>query len=362
MAQTSRSLHHLHFRPCVAVTLRWRDLRWRSPGLRGWPLTRCVRSMLVYSCAVTLALAVGCSRREADRGKGAPAPRKHRATPVVGKTAPPNAAQRRLREAAAVLERYQTIAAKIRFTGDLFGQQMIGTGSYAQMRNPDPQEPANVLSRLDLRIQVRERTAAWQQVCDGKHLWTNRKLPDGGKPEDPTDPEKGYNRRLTRVDLAKVVAAAGGVSPDSSEPRAVGFSGLPHFIESLAAAFEFQGEQTGKIDSISMSVIEGRWQGQMLEEFSHEQRTAAEASTGDLSWLPERAPDSVVLFLGKEDLFPFRIVFRRYAGHETPRELVKLELYEVRFDAPLERQQFEFTARMKFNDETGQFIKSYRQR
>jgi hypothetical protein len=349
MAQTSRSLHFLHFGPCSAAMSSRRNVRWHSRLTRQCPLWPSALFMAL------LPLALGCSRREADRAQAAP--RQPPVTPAARKTSSANVSQQRLRQAAAVLERYETIAAKLRFSADLMGQQMIGSGSYAQMRNPDPETPARVLSRLDLRIQVRERTATWQQVCDGKFVWTHSKLPDGEVREITADPEKGYSKRLTRIDLAKVAATHAKLR-DAGEQRAAGYSGLPRLLESLAAAFDFQGQQSSRINGVSMHVFEGRWQQPLLQQLLAEKPSSP---SRDPSGLPERAPDDVIVFLGQEDLFPFRIVFRRQGADGAPREMAKMELYEVRFDAPLERQQFDFTARKKFQDETSQFLKAYRQ-
>jgi hypothetical protein len=61
-------------------------------------------------------------------------------------------------------------------------------------------------------------------------------------------------------------------------------------------------------------------------------------------------PDHVLLLLGAEDLFPYRVEFRRTlpveegaeGGPPKSRALVMLELYEVALDAPIDPAQFHF--------------------
>ena len=91
-------------------------------------------------------------------------------------------------------------------------------------------------------------------------------------------------------------------------------------------------------------------------------RSEDDAAPLDLTSLPPRAPDSVIISLGRDDLFPFRVIYRRMADDGSMVDVVKLELYEVRFNAPLEPEQFDYHSRKKFHDETAQFIKSYRAR
>ena len=85
----------------------------------------------------------------------------------------------------------------------------------------------------------------------------------------------------------------------------------------------------------------------------------------DTTKLPKHLPDRVLLLLGQEDLFPYRIEYRRQldkkeaAGGEESRAVVTMELFEVNLNAPAEPTRFLYNpGSMEPEDQTQAFLGS----
>ena len=75
--------------------------------------------------------------------------------------------------------------------------------------------------------------------------------------------------------------------------------------------------------------------------------------------LPAHLPDSVTLYLGQEDCFPFRIDYLRSVSRSSPRCLMGLEFFELNFNGPIDSGLFLFTpGNLEPTDRTDEFIRS----
>lgn len=98
-----------------------------------------------------------------------------------------------------------------------------------------------------------------------------------------------------------------------------------------------------------MYVVEGTWRPERLLFWLPDQREAVETGQPvNLSKLPPMLPDRIVLFLGRDDLFPRRIEYgasesRTFADGETP-PLVRVHFEDVQFDQPTDPRQFTFSS------------------
>ena len=80
--------------------------------------------------------------------------------------------------------------------------------------------------------------------------------------------------------------------------------------------------------------------------------------------LPEHLPDGVVLFLGREDLFPFRVEYRRRMprsplgqGYEEDSAVVTMDLFEVSLNMPPDDLRFSFApGNLEYSDQTDHFL------
>jgi hypothetical protein len=246
-------------------------------------------------------------------------------------------------EAARQLSRQPSIAAKIRHRANLFDRELLGTGSFRQMRTGD-----KTLVRLDLKLQVSGEISSLQQVNDGTTLWIRR---DAGE-ESAT----GYVN-LGRVRAALQESSSSADSLPVSEAIALG--GLQQVLLELHASFQFEKPVAAELGSVPVWELRGRWKPERLVAFFPNQKDAIEAGQmPSLAQLPAHVPDTVALVLGRDDfipLFPYRIEYLRQftpsaakspgvpvdpASDNALRPLVTMELYEVRRSLDLDPSLF----------------------
>ncbi len=254
---------------------------------------------------------------------------------------------------------WQSVAARIRSEAQLYRQHVVGSGTYIQ----GPPKPG--AWRLELRMQTGDGATSLVQVCDGQQLWIYRQAS-----ERPT---------LERVDTATVSAALLRRAKETSDPNGkpapgivaglgLGYGGLPRLLHMLAESFEFQSFTESQLEGLPVLILVGTWNPAMLTVLLPDQQGAIEAGQGaNLSKLPAHIPDRVTLYLGRDDLFPYRLEYHRDHPGEKEWELVpperrgqpivKLEWFEVRFNPPLAREQFYFNpGDTKYEDATKRYL------
>lgn len=257
-----------------------------------------------------------------------------------------------VQQMAAAIAADRSISARIRLHADLFGNQMVGAGVYLQQGLG-----ADRQLRLEIKIPVGERLATLQQVCDGNFLWQYHDLAE--KPA------------LTRVDIHRAQQAmerAGG-KPLPDLLNGFPYGGLPQLVDSLRQSFRFSRLQAGQLDSLAVWVVAGSWRPAALAPVSPElAQQAADARPLDLKKLPAQMPEEVLLYLGQDDLFPYRIEYRRRSVRPGKAEspvaaemspILIVELYEVRLNSAIDPQQFAFQpGSLEVLDTTEQMLKS----
>jgi len=250
------------------------------------------------------------------------------------------------------LEAHQSISAKIFQQVDLFDKRLIGSGLYLEQRRGPVR-----LMRQELRIQLGQQISSLVQVCDGHFLWTYQKL--------------SGQEVLRRLDVARALPA---IEQAKELPRQgklgglPGLGGLPKLMHALDAAFDFQVAEPAVLrlqaDHLPVWRLSGRWKPNLVTKLLPEQAKAIESGrAADFSKLADHLPDHVVLMLGREDLFPYRIEFCRTvdAGSDPPetRAIVTMQLFEVLFDVPIASSRFRYNpGDLDFEDETPGLLKS----
>jgi len=250
-----------------------------------------------------------------------------------------------LNGAIEALESRRSISAQVRQEVELFGQRLVGSGAYLELRTDRVR-----LSRLELRTQLGQQTGSLVQVCDGENLWTHRRLLDDGK--------------LDRVDLARVERALekAGRAGDEPLPAYLGnLYGLGRLLRELRRNFLFTTAQPGLWGPEERPVwrLSGRWTPERLAEILPDQEESiARGEPPDLSALPPPLPEEVVLLLGQADLFPYRVEFHR-PGSARRRVLLTMDLYDVAFDAPVDPTRFRYApGDVSYADRTKEVIAS----
>jgi hypothetical protein len=254
-----------------------------------------------------------------------------------------------VRQAAASLAALESVNVKLRLRVDLFGQQLAGSGRYLQGASLSRK------FRYELKLQLGDTFSSVQQVCDGQSLWIRRQI------EGPPT--------VARVDLAKVDAAVDFSRVDASAPRDAGpnaalpmlplggrglaAGGLAGVLLGLDRAFDFRTATEATIGDVPMRAVTGTWRPSRLARMLPDQKAAIEAGGRvDLSKLPVHMPDHVVVYLGRDDKFPYRIDYRRSTDGDplaaaidasTATTLVSMELFEARFGSAVDPQEFIYT-------------------
>jgi len=253
-----------------------------------------------------------------------------------------------VRDAAVTLAAEDSVNVKLRLRVDMFGQELKGSGRYLQGVSSSRQ------FRFELKLPLGDTFSSVQQVCDGQSLWIRRQI-DG----PPT---------IAKVDLAKVDAsielanANGGVAGNSAPaagpsmliPGAGGLAagGLAGVLFGLDRACDFREATDTTIGEVPMRVATGTWKASQLVRMLPDQKATIEAGGNvDLTKLPLHMPDRVVVYLGRDDLFPYRIEYRRSTGGNPPvaldassaNTMVSMELFEARFNSGVDPQEFIYT-------------------
>lgn len=273
-----------------------------------------------------------------------------RVPPDRGK-APQRRGQDLLEQAVFALESRQSVSAKIRQSVDLFGKKLFGSGVYLEQRSD-----RQTLLRLEIKIQLGDRSSNLLEVCDGRYLWIYRKLRGEGA--------------LGRIDVLRIVRAleeSGQIPGTEAMENWRGIGGLPKLLTGLDAAFAFDSvEETQLAGQLPVWRLEGSWkQDRLTRVLPKQEGTVKEDTPPDLTRLPDHLPDHVVLFLGKDDLFPYRIEYRRrkakgQAGRDAPedRPIVVMDLFQVSFNCPIHPTRFIYNpGDHEFSDQTDDFLK-----
>ena len=236
------------------------------------------------------------------------------------------------------------ISARIKQQGELFGHQITGEGRYYELRQgPIPR------IHLELTVEVGSVSTSLVQVCNGATFWTYRKLPDG--------------ESLSKLDAVRAITAleqAAGKLPREAIASSPGLGGLGRLMRGLNAQFEFTSVAADQLDGLPVWKLSGGWKPAQLARLLPKQKEAIEKGRPpDLTRLPDHLPDSVTLFLGQDDCFPFRIDYLRSVPKSSPRCLMSLEFFELNFNGPIDSGQFLFTpGNLEIIDRTEEFVRS----
>lgn len=274
-------------------------------------------------------------------------------------------------QAIVALETQESIAAKIHYYFDLFGDLSIqGTGTYiAQMTQ------SGQLFRWEMTLRVpdtsgsEEPSLVWQEIFDGQKFWTY---------------QAQERQKLNQVDVLQVaqyLKKQGNLPKIGEVGSWPGLGGLARLLRSLQADFQFvllektsfrtsDGHQTRSLPAWKLL---GTWKPQRLAELLPEQAERIQQGL-PVQWenVPAQIPDHVILFLGQEDRFPYEIHYRRRpAGwlwswladwtwlKRKDHTLATIEFPEVNFNIPIPPETFTYQPppNLKPSEATPDFLK-----
>jgi hypothetical protein len=272
------------------------------------------------------------------------------AQPAASSPAAPLDAKLILADARRYMARHRTVSAKVRQQTNLFGVHQVGSGMYVQQT-----EVGQTKIRFELKVQADNKLQTFLQVADGRYLWTQRQASD--------------QQTISRVSLHRVAQELGQPSEDEPRQRPLpAIGGLGELLASLDASFDFRAARPDTLTDLPVYVLTGVWSQRELRRMLPDQREAIQAGQQpDLSQLGEQIPHEVEIKLGRDDLFPYVIDYRRLqlaaeerGGGARPRyeSLVSMQLFEVRLGGPVDTRAFVFKpGEEQFVDRTESYIK-----
>lgn len=269
----------------------------------------------------------------------------------------PGQGQTLLEQAIVAMESRQSVAAKVRCRYDLFGRgQMVGSGSYFAQLGETGQ-----LFRLELKLHLDDRPVTLLEVYDGRNLWTYHDL-DGEK--------------LTRIDAVQIAQALkkkGEVPTIGEIGTWPGLGGLARLLRGLNSNFQFDPPEEAAFAmtdgdqqrALPVWKLRGSWTPKRLAVLLPDQaKDIQRGKLPRLEKLAEHLPDHVIVFLGKDDLFPYEIDYCRTLPErfwqKTPPEsksIVVMEFPEVSLNVAIPPSQFTYKpGSLKPSDGTAAFI------
>ena len=129
--------------------------------------------------------------------------------------------------------------------------------------------------------------------------------------------------------------------------------GLSKLLAGLRQSFQFDRLGETRLGERRVWAIDGQWRPAQLAAAVPDQRSTIEAGrTIELKKLPAHLPEHVVLYVGQEDLIPYRIEYLRRSdksdatgqGGILPgyRAIVTTEVFDVRTNVPIDSRQFTY--------------------
>jgi hypothetical protein len=282
-------------------------------------------------------------------------------------------------QAIRQLRRRKSVSARLRHQVSLHGNRFFGAGSYAQQGQGEDMQ-------VRLELQFAGTEANFVQATNGRSLWTDQRLPTG---RVVTHVELHELRRALEADSDGTGRHVNGGAPNAGAggglPLVAEEGGLPGLLASLGEQFQFLPPQSMRLRlaqplvtepiEITVFAVVGHWRAEKLSDLfksAHglsgetQVQAAAGAESPAVVSSPERIPQEVLLLIGQEDLFPYRVEYRRPETSLDPSSrsptavyqlsadpIAVLELTDVVFDAPIAAAKFDYTpGTANFTDET----------
>jgi hypothetical protein len=165
--------------------------------------------------------------------------------------------------------------------------------------------------------------------------------------------ELGSQTTLAQIDVQRVrrvLAQKAGprVGVGSGTGIAMPLEGLPKMLGNLNEAFQFTAIRQGHLDQLAVWQLEGTWKPAVLAEWAGKQKEKVLAGE-PINWkaMPEQLPQRMILTLGHDDLFPYRMEYFRDSpstGKQDERgtasPIATLEFFEVRLGGPIPPERF----------------------
>jgi hypothetical protein len=255
--------------------------------------------------------------------------------------------QELLAHAVRTLESRRSVSARLLVGVNLYGEQMIGSGSY---REEVPARSRRL--RLEINLQHGDQVSRVLKICDGKRFWDYQQIFLDRPP------------RLACYDVGRIEQALRNAGR-TNEPWPL-TAGIVKLLRSLRDVFVFDRIQAGRLDQIPVWRLDGVWRPEWLMQMVPDQKKLVDQNlVVDPTLFGPQQPDRITLYLGQDDLFPYRMECSRSPKNVDPQSpdagrtvLVYLQMAEVEIDVPLDPAHFNYNpGDIKFADTTDAFLR-----
>lgn len=227
------------------------------------------------------------------------------------------ASRQYLAQARDRLAAYRSIHADLRETVSIGARPFKAVGSYLQGRDGK--------LRVEFQVTIGDSLqGTLLQVCNGQLLWTRWNI--------------GEESQITRRDIQEIQRALqqGPNFANAQLLSDLGLGGIKALLASIEENMQLDAAKEIEIDGTPFIVIHGTWNPELLEQMGIPRDAAEEP-------LPGYLPDSVRIYLQKDNLFPRRIMYlKRHPTEELVRPLVTLDFVNIQLNPTVDEADFEY--------------------
>ena len=217
-----------------------------------------------------------------------------------------------------------SLQAEVRQSGTILGQQIVADGDYAQLVADGRPFPV-LQTRLRIDARYDEQSTRLMQLHTGEFLWTRDEIDQAVT--------------LRRADTRRVANELHLTGQGNILSRATLSGGIPAILASLLRDYQLEPARENQIDGLPMWWING---------------TAASDS------VPHSMPRRVETFFGRDDLFPYVIIYHHEAADDFPAGTLRTEYYHVALHRSVDPLTFQFAwdGKELFDDDTPNLLQS----
>lgn len=242
-----------------------------------------------YRILLSLVLALAIPSRvpaQEPSGPTAPvaAPAQGQAVPEV--VAPPTAAEKTIDAAIAKVRAVSSVSADLELAADMLNQKFRLKGQYLKA-------PGFKVYLLLTLVGLGDTSGTMLQVCDGTTLWDFSRVLE--------------SQQCSRLTITPILKA---LDRPECDPKfredilsGLGFAGPEALLTGLRKAFDFDQTAEGDYEGRPVWILRGKWK---------DNKTPVAPGGGPVSLgapLPPYVPSLVTLTLGKDDGWPYQVLF-----------------------------------------------------
>ena len=277
-------------------------------------------------------------------------------------------AQTILEGSSEKLRKERNIHAKMTYTSLFFGEKFIGTGIYQEKKqenmnfsltssSPSPVVYETVNFRYEITYQMRDRDIRQIFLMDGENrvTWQHQSTFWKENSEKARSQQRSLTSpRYTKIDLGRVrdyYLHDPEANPHLAPPW-YGMRSLETTLYEIQNNFRFYSYSSTEISlgqaKIPAHRLEGEWKKEILQEILTSRRIKGSVLSSFLDFaqkVPEEFPSTIVIYVGKKDLFPYQIEFYRPDSSGDKKLVFHMFFYEVDFNIKFPPREFIFQHR-----------------